>query len=123
MTTHTRLARARREIEFWRSRKAERTEVVRQAQGQISRLRELIGKPRGTDPPLADISDACLEAMQAETEALRREQARPPFVVRSPLLHQPSFSSHRMRKRVFAPAARRSQSYSINPPPTRPAFN
>lgn len=74
LTTHARLERAKRELEFWRCRKAERLELMNKLQAEATRLRGLLGTLGVRSHPGCNISDQSLELIRGDIESLRSEQ-------------------------------------------------
>lgn len=75
MSSHARLERATREVEYWRSRKAERIKLMDKVQAEMNRLQGLLGQqPNSSLAGVIDINDATLEMMREEVERLKGAQ-------------------------------------------------
>jgi len=75
MTTHARLERAKRELDHWRTRKADRIQLLERLQADITRMQGLLGQtPDISVSGVLDINDEAREMLRTEIERLKEQQ-------------------------------------------------
>lgn len=77
MTTHARLERAKRELDHWRTRKADRIQLLERLQADITRMQGLLGQtPDISVSGVLDINDEAREMLRTEIERLKEQQVQ-----------------------------------------------